>query len=91
MFGTEVRYQFVFTSLLLLLLDKLTRGFSTVTATITVSTILRKYSVHLEEDLNGTSPAGETFAEKVERVTDCTSFIALALKKSKLVFRERKV
>lgn len=65
--------------------------FATITATITVSTILRKYSVHLEEDLNGTSPAGETFAEKVERVTDCTSFIALALKKSKLVFRERKV
>ena len=64
-----------------------------VTSSAIIALLLRKYSIHLPEDLDGTgvkrAAAGETFQEKVERVTKCSSFIALSLKSSALVFRER--
>ncbi|KAK4705780.1 7SK snRNA methylphosphate capping enzyme, partial [Phenoliferia sp. Uapishka_3] len=67
--------------------------FATVTSTAIISLILRNYSVHLPEDLDGTgaqrAAKGETFQQKVERVTKCSSFIALTMKTSPLVFRKR--
>lgn len=64
-----------------------------MTSSAIIALLLRKYSVHLPEDLDGSgakrAASGETFEEKVERVTRCSSFIALTLKSSPLVFRER--
>lgn len=59
----------------------------------TLTHLLRKYSVHLPEDLNGEGEkrklAGETFAEKVERVIKCRSVIVLTPAKLALIFKER--
>ncbi|KAK4700293.1 DNA-directed RNA polymerases I and III subunit RPAC1, partial [Phenoliferia sp. Uapishka_3] len=67
--------------------------FATVTSTAIIAFILRKYSVHLPEDVDGTgakrAAAGESFQQKVQRITKCSSFIAAAPNLSSLVFRER--
>lgn len=59
----------------------------------TLAHILRKYSVHLPEDLNGEAEIrkqkGETFEEKVKRVIKCHSVIVLTPEKCPLIFRER--
>lgn len=64
-----------------------------MTSSAIVALLLRKYSVHLPEDLNGSgakrAEGGETLQEKVERVTRCTSGVGLLLRESGLVFRER--
>ncbi|KAI5475828.1 hypothetical protein MNV49_000792 [Pseudohyphozyma bogoriensis] len=71
----------------------LAQKFATTTSTVTIASIIRKYSVHLQEDLDGTGEkrrlAGETHMQKVERVTDSTISLALSLKSSKLIFKER--
>ncbi|KAM0751719.1 hypothetical protein T439DRAFT_217195 [Meredithblackwellia eburnea MCA 4105] len=65
-----------------------------VTAFLVV--LLRKFSVHLVEDLDGSgarrAPKGETFVEKFNRVTKPSafaSFTTLTLKSSSLVFVKR--
>ena len=66
---------------------------STVEGVAVLSLIMKKYSVHLAEDLDGSAEkrrlAGETFEEKVKRVMQCRSVITLTPGKTSLVFRER--
>lgn len=45
--------------------------FAQIEAVAILTTIIRKYEVHLKEDLDGTAPLGETLAEKRDRITKC--------------------
>ncbi|KAM0747788.1 cytochrome P450 [Meredithblackwellia eburnea MCA 4105] len=67
--------------------------FALVVATAFMTGILQKYSVHLGEDFDGSgakrAAQGETFEDRMKRVTKCSTLLLLSLEKSDLVFKRR--
>lgn len=62
-----------------------------VSACAVLTLLLRRYSIHLSEDVEGTAPVGETFKQKVDRVMHSHSTRSLKPQDIKVVFRERVV
>lgn len=63
--------------------------FAQVEAVAILTTVLRRFEVLLQEDVDGTAPKVETREAKRERVTRCKTVITLTPSRCPVVFRER--
>jgi cytochrome P450 len=63
--------------------------FAQVEAVALLTSVVRRFEVHLREDVDGTAPKGETLETKRERVTRCRTVITLTPNPCPVVFRER--